>query len=499
MSGSNQDQTGKTPTGGKRAIQKPGARTGKALVLHRLYIALTIVSAVIVAGFIGWKLFAAAPDVVEKQPGGVDHTRPPQVTMVIDEETGEEVEVEIPGLSTDRKDRFYTFLLVGQSEETGGSLTDTMMLAAYDVANQSLKIMSLPRDTYVSYGGQNVLLNSIYNRGGGDKDEKGITALKREVGKLTGVNPDFYVVVQWKAFGELVDAIGGVYYDVPRDMQYWDPTQNLRINVSKGYQLLDGDKAMQVVRFRDGPNGYVDGDLGRIKTQQGFMKELVKKCLQPGVILTNLTSYIDIFQRNVNTDLTAGNLAYFAQQAVGGLDMDNVSFVTLPNKPAGSHLLPVASKIVEAVNDGFNPYRENIRVHELQVVTAVATPTPKATATPSASPTGSEPPASSGEPTESGAPVLPPEVSASGQPSHRPEDTAPPATHSVETELPVETPSEDPAQLPASEPPATQDPVVVQPPVSEEPLPPAETQEVPVFTPPPAPAQSDEPLLPPGV
>ena len=104
-------------------------------------------------------------------------------------------------------------------------------------------------------------------------------------------------------------------------MYYWDPTQDLLIDVDKGYQKLDGDKAMQVVRFRDGPNGYVNGDLGRIETQQGFLKALMEQCLQ----ITNVTrigELAQVFTDNVTTNLSIPNLLWFAQQAVLGNEMD---------------------------------------------------------------------------------------------------------------------------------------------------------------------------------
>lgn len=116
-----------------------------------------MIAAVIVVGFLFWNVFSAPPGEGELA------TRKPQTTTVIDEE-GNEVEVEIPGLSADRKEQFYTFLLVGQDTYGGGN-TDTMMLAAYDVPNQKLSVMSLPRDTFVNYNGRRVLLNSVYNRG----------------------------------------------------------------------------------------------------------------------------------------------------------------------------------------------------------------------------------------------------------------------------------------------------------------------------------------------
>ena len=96
---------------------------------------LTVIAATIVVGTAGFFLMTAPPEVTPK----------PQTTTVIDEH-GNEIEVEIPGLAANRKDQFYTFLVVGQDTGGGGN-TDTLMLAAYDVPNQTLNVMSIPRDT----------------------------------------------------------------------------------------------------------------------------------------------------------------------------------------------------------------------------------------------------------------------------------------------------------------------------------------------------------------
>ena len=174
----------KTPRAGDRKPaggQKKPQYTGRELILRRVYLGVTILSAIIVAVYVFWSFFAAPPDVERPGPGAEIVTRPPITTNYIDPDTGEEVEVEIPGLPTDRKKEFYTFLMVGQSQDTGGKLSDTMMLAAYDVPNQALSVMSLPRDTYVKYNGRLMLLNAVYNAAGGDKDGKGIQGLKRAV------------------------------------------------------------------------------------------------------------------------------------------------------------------------------------------------------------------------------------------------------------------------------------------------------------------------------
>jgi len=229
-------------------------------------------------------------------------------------------------------------------------------------------------ESFDAYGKYLKLRSTVIFGGVGQAPQ--VEALKKAVGSLTGVTPDFYVLVEWEAVGELVDAIGGVYFDVPRRMYYNDLSQHFKIDLQPGYQLLDGNGAMGVLRWRHNSDdsghilnsGYAMGDLGRIETQQAFLKEVVRKCLQPDVLLSNLMDYISIFQKNVTTDLSVGNLAYFGKSAIGKLDMDSVEFVTLPNQSAGdAHLLPVGSQIVEMVNEGFNPYQSDISLRDLNL------------------------------------------------------------------------------------------------------------------------------------
>ena len=445
----------KTSAPRRRREKRPKPRlTRKQKILRIVFIVLTVIAAIIVVGTAGFFLMTAPPEVTPK----------PQTTTVIDE-NGNEIQVEIPGLAANRKDQFYAFLIVGQDTGGGGN-TDTMMLAAYDVPNQTLNVMSIPRDTFVYYAGDRRLINAVYNWAGGG--EKGIEALKEEVGELTGVVPDFHIIIQWDAVGELVDAIGGVYFDVPRDMNYDDPTQDLHIHLSKGYQLLNGEQAMGVVRYRHDNKkwvngkyvlpGYPDGDLGRIKTQQAFMTEVIEKCLQPTVLLPNLMEYINIFQQNVVTNLSIPEMAYFGKSAISGLDMEQVEFITLPNKSAGdgAHVLPIGEEIVEVVNDGFNPYDEEITLKDLDLVTKNSSsgssggststtkpstqPTPVTSETPeTSSPDTSESPAASSSTQPSSSPAA----------SSSPETTPTPVPTPVVTPTPAPTPTPTPVSTPA--------------------------------------------------
>ena len=450
----------KTSAPRRRREKGPKPRlTRKQKIRRIVFIVLTVIAAIIVVGTAGFFLMTAPPEVTPK----------PQTTTVVDE-NGNEIEVEIPGLAANRKDQFYTFLIVGQDTGGGGN-TDTMLMAAYDVPNQTLNVMSIPRDTYVNYNGRKVLINSVYNRAGAGDD--GIEALKEEVGKLTGVEPDFHVIIQWEAVGELVDAIGGVYFDVPRDMNYDDPTQDLHIHLQKGYQLLDGEQAMGVVRYRHDNTkwvngklvmpGYPDGDLGRIKTQQAFLTAVIEKCLQPTVLLPNLMEYVTIFQKNVVTDLSIPEMAYFGKSAASGLDMEQVEFVTLPNKSAGdgAHLLPVGEEIVETVNNGFNPYDREITLKDLDLVTSLSSSGSSggstSTTKPSTQPTATPTPVTTETPVSSGAVTESPAASASAQPSSSPAASNSPAPTPTPVPTPVATPTPAPTPTPVATPAPTED------------------------------------------
>ena len=331
-------------------------RTRKEKIRLTVILVLVILLALVLVLFAVYRAWAKPP-VLSDQPSLKDQGG-----------SGNSVADTIPGVEVggDRKEDFYTFLVVGRDTGGGGN-TDTILLAAYDIPNQKLNVMSIPRDTMVNIPYDIKRINAVYNYAGGG--DEGIQALYTEVSQLVGFVPDYEVVVEWKAVGELVEAIGGVWFDVPRNMSYDDPTQDLHIHINKGYQLLDGEQAMKVIRWRQNNDGtgYVTGDIGRIETQQAFLKAVVEQCLKIENV-TKIQQFAKIFTENVQTDLTVGNLVWFAEQAIfGGLTMENVNFITLPgdyNATAWSrnyqnyqsYVLPNAEELLAVVNESFNPY-----------------------------------------------------------------------------------------------------------------------------------------------
>ncbi len=221
-------------------------------------------------------------------------------------------------------------LVLGSSQ----NLTDTIMVAKYNPQTQQAYLISIPRDTFV--GTSKTLatasdkINSLYQ---GKYPEKTLSA----VNKLTGLNLKYYVVVDTDALKALVDSIGGVYFDVPINMKYTDKKQNLYINLKKGYQLLDGDKAEQVVRFRHNQDGttysseYGDNDIGRMKTQRNFLKAVMEQTLKPSNVL-KVGEFLDIAQKYVETNMPIDILKQYIPSAVN-FNTDNLETGSLPGTP----------------------------------------------------------------------------------------------------------------------------------------------------------------------
>lgn len=261
----------------------------------------------------------------------------------------------------ERKSKYcYNILLYGVDNDAGGS--DTNMLMRFDAVNKTVDIVSLPRDTLMSNGHK---LNSSYNNGGTE-------ALRSNIEDMLGVPVDFYVSVDLKGFIALIDQIGGVDFDVPCDMDYDDPYQDLHIHFKAGLQKLNGQQAMEVVRFRHNNDNTGYGgrqDLGRIGTQQAFLKTVAQKLMK----LENVPAMAETFLKYVKTDLTLGNLMWLANQALSMGGMDAISFATLPGDGAGwykgmSVYALDPEQVLEMTNSMLNPYATDITADDQNIL-----------------------------------------------------------------------------------------------------------------------------------
>ena len=365
-------ENGKHPAGGtpKKSRPKKPKKPSRLTRQQKLLIAVAVVLAIVLIAVVACQSLFVRPDLPDKNADADSETQEEEIDW------GEGTR---PRSDGERKSQdYYTVLILGRDTGGGGN-TDTMLLASYDVTNQKATVMSIPRDTMVNVSWDIKRINSVYNYyGGGDR---GIQYLYKEIAQLVGFEPDYQVVVEWDAVGQIVDAMGGVWFDVPRNMNYDDPYQDLHIHQEKGYRLLTGDDAMQVLRYRhdnDMRYGYPDGDLGRIKTQQAFLTAMVDLLLQIKNV-TKINQFIQVFQNNVETDLSFQNILWFAQQAIlGGLSMENVEFVTMPNRTAScwsrtyhnyqSYVVPSADELLELVNTKLSPYTEVFTLSDLDIM-----------------------------------------------------------------------------------------------------------------------------------
>ena len=180
--------------------------------------------------------------------------------------------------SPDNAKDSYTVLICGVDKSAGN--TDVMMLASIDSKACTLDVLQIPRDTFVnpeSSGLGVTRVNAVYASFLRKSALSGISAKKEAMEKLSAmlgealcVEIDRYVLIDTEAFARAIDAVGGIEYDVPFEMHYDDPVQNLHIHLEKGRQMLDGKKAEGFMRYR---SGYVTGDLGRVEARGGFMRE----------------------------------------------------------------------------------------------------------------------------------------------------------------------------------------------------------------------------------
>ena len=216
-------------------------------------------------------------------------------------------------------DRYYTLLIVGK--DVAGLNTDTMMLCRYDSIEHKMNICSLPRDTLVNIKASVKKLNNVYAA-----NNASIDALMDGVKDVTGFRPDNYVLIDTKVFVQVIDAMGGVDFDVPVNMNYEDFVQDLYIHINKGYQHLDGTQTMQVFRFR---HTYANGDLGRIDVQHDLIKACAGQWLQLGN-WNKLLPAAKIILDNADTNLSYGNMQWYAKEFMK-MSIDDISFMTMPN------------------------------------------------------------------------------------------------------------------------------------------------------------------------
>ncbi len=208
-------------------------------------------------------------------------------------------------------------LLIGVNQ----GLTDTLMLASFDIDTKKVDVISIPRDTYYYRSGYEhpaeKKINAAY-RGEAVNTARAVSDV------LLGMPINYYAEIDYDGVKNIVDSMGGVPMDIPFNMVYNDPydTPPLRINIPKGHQVLNGEQAVQFLRYR---SGYPEGDMGRVRAQQEFVKNAFKQCISFDLPKITKTAF-----NNVKSDITLGTAVQLAAKAIG-VSGDSLTTYTLPH------------------------------------------------------------------------------------------------------------------------------------------------------------------------
>lgn len=227
-------------------------------------------------------------------------------------------------VSSEAKDQLLNIALLGTDGD--GFRTDVNIVASLNLTTKEVHLISVPRDTRVVMTDDMIAYlekndrtipqaNGVYGQckltevhayaGEGNRSTFSVAMLE----EILGIDIDYYVKVDLDAFKDIVDAVGGVEFDVQERLYYSDPAQGLYIDLYPGPQVLDGEKAEMLVRFRE---GYAQKDLKRIEVQQEFLKAFISQVCSSDKIMSNLDSYIKIFMEKVESDMPVATALKYA-------------------------------------------------------------------------------------------------------------------------------------------------------------------------------------------
>ena len=264
----------------------------------------------------------------------------------------------------ERRGDVYTIILAGMDEVSGN--TDTILIGRLDAGARRMDFVSIPRDTYINRAWETRKINCAYTAAR-NAGESGLDGLRGAVRGLCGFDADCCVVVDLGTVVDAIDLMGGVYFDVPFDMDYEDAAQGLSIHIPAGYQRLDGEQCVQLCRYR---KNYVNGDLDRIDLQHSFLQAAARQFISLGSI-PNITRLVQLVAASVDSDLTPANIAFLLRCAIQ-CRAEDIRFHTVPNRPADAgglcYTFVEKDEWLALLNDALNPFDAPIEEENLDLV-----------------------------------------------------------------------------------------------------------------------------------
>lgn len=340
------------PEKGRRSEKKRKALKG-------ILIAVASIAVIALAVVIYWNVSTKPPAAAERK----DPPIPGQSNPAGDPEETKDPYAE---------NHYYTVLVVGEAQD--GKNTDTIMLARFDTIENKVNVVSIPRDTLINVpqgGVGEKKINAAYYQ-----SEDGIGNLMDQVERIAGFRPDNYVVVDMDVFIKVVDALGGVEFDVPVDMDYDDWSDNdkdgiyeyeFHVHVKKGLQTLSGYDALGVFRFRD---SYGGGDLQRMEVQHELLMAIAEKCLSSKNVGTLVNIAASVLG-SCETDLELSAIQWYIEKFFS-MGLEDISFHTAPTENCLvrgiSYVTLGAEEWIEMVNRFLNPHETDITARDCAIM-----------------------------------------------------------------------------------------------------------------------------------
>lgn len=345
-------------------ISREERERGRRRWPRRLAVTFGILAVVIIGAFAWYRNWARAP---ETGQGGLNDYGTPAP-----EETG--VAAVAPENAANHRDGVYTFLISGI--DVVGYHNDTNLVGMFDTVAGKLNIVSLPRDMLVNVNLNIKKINQPY-AAAKNNSQDATQALLDTVADVLGYQVDMYAFVNIEAAADIVDAIGGVNFNIPFDMDWDAPDQDLYIHIKAGPQTLNGENFVNAMRFRmsnDGSHSYAGGDIERIEFQQQLLMALAQQLLQIGNVL-NIGEIYSAVMDNTETNVSLGNIAYLLEQFMK-LSSGDITFQTIPNRMDGminglNYVMPIIDEWLVMLNDYLNPFDQEITESNINMISYI--------------------------------------------------------------------------------------------------------------------------------
>ena len=213
-------------------------------------------------------------------------------------------------------------LITGIDDSPGDKVrTDTIIIASVNLESGALGVLFVPRDTKVEIPGRlNRKVNAAYALGG-------MSLMEKTLESFLGIDIDYYLRIDFEAFSRMIDIIGGVEIEVKDQMYYVDQAGDLYIDLLPGVQVLDGEQALDYVRYREP----IYGDIGRIQRQQKFIKALMQRVLQPNII-TKIPYLYKEYRQTVRSNIPLVDVAPFIQ-LFRRMELAKMKTTMIPGEP----------------------------------------------------------------------------------------------------------------------------------------------------------------------